>query len=201
MGMINSLIKEIEDIKFPDIWMNEELYMFPIDIEMVSLIQKTPFFVFSDSIEKMLSLSPIKKGIAYVTIDQKEVEKNKTHRRGGPHVDGNYFFSWGSAPGWLCGDGGRQLSPEKHKLQYENENGGFLMASSYSACRAWMGKYDGSPEQGGNCSHIKLDEGFLLKANKIYLGNSTCIHESLPLPQKIKRTLIRITLPATSKVL
>jgi hypothetical protein len=54
---------------------------------------------------------------------------------------------------------------------------------------------------GGDCSHIDLNGGFILKPNMIYYGNSQWIHESLPLEEEIHRNLIRITLPLEYQLL
>ena len=41
---------------------------------------------------------------------------------------------------------------------------------------------------------------FLLKPGVLYLANSTCIHESLPMVVRSLRQLFRITLPADARV-
>ena len=75
-----------------------------------------------------------------------------------------------------------------------------FIVSSYEACKGWNGVFEGQPGQGGDCSKIDLSKmsSFILNRNTLYWGNSTFIHESLPLDQKIKRQLVRITLPADS---
>ena len=76
-----------------------------------------------------------------------------------------------------------------------------LIVSSYEACKGWNGDYEGQPNQGGDCSHLDLSkmESFILKKNNLYWGNSTFIHESLPLEEDVKRQLIRITLPSDAE--
>lgn len=202
--MLESKIKEIGEIKFPK-FSKADLYMYPIDLGAKKVVLPKNLTRFNKSINEMLKQSPIKSGIAFVTIDARIVEKETTHRRGGPHVDGNFIFSWpgsddeGGSGGWLTGVKGRILSPKNHKLQYCNKKGGMLIAATHSACKAWIGKYKARPKQGGNCAHMKKQlnklTNVLLKPNVVYLGNSTCIHESLPIENTIKRTLIRITLP------
>lgn len=194
--MINSKIKEVAAINFPK-FKQGHLYMHPINLE--NPILPDEYYQYKDALNKMLSNSPVKKGIAYVTIDNKLVTKGNSHRRGGPHVDGNFLFGWGTGGGngWLTGHAGRILSKEKHEEQYCSNLGGTLISSSYAACKAWRGEFKEQPKQGGNCEHIKLDKGIILESNKVYLMNSTCIHESLPVKENVERSLIRITLPNT----
>lgn len=44
-------------------------------------------------------------------------------------------------------------------------------------------------------------ECYDLESNTLYWGNSTFIHESLPVEEDVKRQLIRITLPADAEEL
>ena len=123
-------------------------------------------------------------------------------RRGGPHTDGNYLYGWGgNGGGWLTGEDGRFLPREKHINQYCSDKGGMLIISSYEACKGWNGEYDGEPNQGGDCSHLDLStmESFIMEKNTLYWGNSTFIHESLPIDEDVKRQLVRITLPADAE--
>ena len=190
-------------MELPD-WQGDQLYMHPIDLAQPAKLPEQlqrwePF------IGKMLLSSPTRTGTAYVTIDQREVQPNHTHRRGGPHVDGNFLFAWngsgGGGSGWLTGEDGRVLPPELHKMQYCSDTGATLIASSYSACKGWVGDYDDEPAQGGNCAHfaekLKSMASLLMKPFRLYLMGSTAIHESLPIQSDtpVRRTLLRITLP------
>jgi hypothetical protein len=76
-----------------------------------------------------------------------------------------------------------------------------IIASNYSACMGWNGKYEGEAKEGGDCSHLDLGEGFMLKPNTVYYGNSQFIHESLPMDKDVFRVLFRITLPINHKPL
>lgn len=198
---MKSLIKNTQlTIELPS-FNSERLYMHPIDLSK-PLSLPDGFERWLNTIQEVLSFSPTNKGIAYITIDQKEVSKGKSHRRGGAHTDGNYLFGWGGGGGWLTGTNGRQLSEEKHNLQYNSETGGMLIVSDYSACKGWNGELNGIPNQGGCCEHLREQfdnlEEINLEKNKVYWMNSTAIHESLPLEEDYKRTLLRITLPADS---
>ena len=139
-------------------------------------------------------------GTAYFTIHGKTLKKGETLRRGGSHIDGNYgeyaLNDWGSGGGgWKTGEEGYGVGHPIHNRQYIKPTGGIILASNYSACKGWIGEYEGTPEKGGDCTHFKLDEPFLLKPNKIYYGNNHFIHESLPMSSDIHRVFARITLP------
>ena len=138
----------------------------------------------------------------YVTIDEQALKKDAKLRRGGVHIDGNYLFGWGGG-GWLNGVPGRMLTEEQHRLQYQSELGGVLMASNFQACEAFVGTVDGSAGLGGDCEHLRDQfdkmERFYLKADVAYLGNSTFIHEGHVVSEDVNRQLIRLTFDTTYK--
>jgi hypothetical protein len=65
------------------------------------------------------------------------------------------------------------------------------------------GDFEGEPNQGGDCSHLDLSkmDCYEMESNTLYWGNSTFIHESLPVQEDVKRQLVRITLPADAEEL
>ena len=133
-------------------------------------------------------------------VNCKYVKQSETIRRGAPHVDSNYMkiIGWdtgGGGNGWKVGEGGVSLTSDLHDLSYRNTNGGMLIVSNYSSCMGWNGNYEGEPREGGDCANIDLGDGFMLKSNKIYYGNSQFIHESLPVYKDVFRVMFRITLP------
>jgi hypothetical protein len=137
--------------------------------------------------------------IGFLTIDERQVSKGKTHRRGGAHIDGNYIHDdWGNG-GWLTSNNFNQKNLDIHNKLYNNPKGGMIIASNYSACRGWTGNFHGEIKQGGDVSHLKgglvNNSSFILKPNQIYYGNSQFVHESLPLTADVNRQLIRVTLP------
>lgn len=189
---LTSKCEKLDQIYFPN-YDGLQIYMQPFDILDISIFKNNKYF---ELIKHMLSKIKVA-GTAYLTIDEKLVKNGESHRRGGPHTDGNYIYSWGGGGGWLTGSAGRYLAESQHKEQYCTQTGGMLIASSYSACQGWLGDFDEEPNQGGDCSHIDLSkmDNFILQKNTLYLGNSTFIHESLPVNKNIYRQLIRITLP------
>jgi hypothetical protein len=199
--MLKSKSKMIKPISLPE-YRGDRVYMHEFNME--NPILPVGYERWESFLKEVIDCSPKKTGKAYLTIDEKIVKKGESHRRGGPHTDGNYLFGWGGGGGgWLTGEDGRFLPREQHKEQYCSDKGGMLIVSSYEACKAWEGDFDGEPNQGGDCSHLDLSklESYNLKANTLYWGNSTFIHESLPLEEDVKRQLIRITLPADAEEL
>jgi len=97
--------------------------------------------------------------------------------------------------GWKVGENGPGINTELHKRQYLKETGGIILASNYESCLGWNGHYDGTPNTGGDCSHIQLDQPFMLEKNAIYYGNNHFIHESLPVVDNVHRVFARITMP------
>lgn len=198
--MFNSQIAAVSKIALPA-FIGAQVYMRKHVIGEPVVLEDAPGF--APVVERMLSGVELPVGSeVFITVDQKQLQAGKTHRRGGAHVDGNYIFDWGGGSGgggWLTGVNGRVLSPENHRLQYCNPDGGMLIVSDHQACRAWTGEFQGEPNQGGDCSHLTQDltdnPSFLLEPNRVYLANSTCVHESLPLTEDVARTLVRITLP------
>ncbi len=200
---MKSQILEVKQVHIPP-WHGDRLYMHPIDLANPAVLPGC-FHRWETLVDSMIASSPTRKGIGYLTIDEKEVVAGQTHRRGGAHTDGNYLFGWNGGGGWMTGTDGRYLPEEKHKAQYCSTTGGMLIVSSHQGCRAWNGEYDGEPRQGGDCEHLRsqLDKmaNFLLEPFNLYWMNSTAIHESLPMIENVKRSLLRITLPADAPAL
>jgi hypothetical protein len=192
--MITSISKELNSIEIP--FFKGEVSMLAFDLSDL----KTLPIEFRDTAKQMVKNLPNQFGQAFLTVHGAFVKKYKTLRRGAPHIDGNYLkevSSWGSGGGngWKVGENGVKLTSKEHAVSYESKKGGMLIASNYSACKGWHGIFNDKAKEGGDCSHLKLNDGFMLDANKVYYGNSQFIHESLPLDKDIHRVMYRITLP------
>lgn len=194
--MIVSMSNELYEVQIPH--HDGEMKMLPFNLSNLEEIPEK----FKELVKKMIEVLPIKNGIAYLTVDGKVVSENSTHRRGGVHIDGNYLQEgdWGNSGGgnggWKVGEGGRKLNSEEHALSYLSENGGMLITSNYPACKGFNGVFEGFPNEGGDCTHIQnLGDGFMLKPNTVYYGNSQWLHESLKINKTVHRTIVRITLP------
>ncbi|MCK2122069.1 hypothetical protein [Pseudomonas sp. PNPG3] len=72
-----------------------------------------------------------------------------------------------------------------------------ILASDISASRGLVGEFDGPIKVGGDVSHLDLShlEQVLLQAGRVYQGNVSFIHESLPVPVDCQRTLVRLNVP------
>jgi hypothetical protein len=188
-----SQFREVGSIELP--FINKEVSMIPFDIETLNGLP----FEFISTVKAMLS-NVTATGTAYFTIHGKTLKSGGTLRRGAPHTDGNYepvTMGFGGGGGWKIGENGSPVNTDEHSRQYASETGGIILATNYASCLGWSGDYDGLPSVGGDCRHIKLDEPFLLQANKIYYGNNHFIHESLPVSRDVHRVFARITLPQT----
>ena len=202
--MLKSKSKMIKPISLPE-YKGDQVYMHEFDMANPSLPVGCERW--NTVLKEIISNSPKQTGKAYITIDEKIVRSGESHRRGGPHTDGNYLFGWGGSGdgggGWLTGEDGRFLTIEQHEEQYCSEKGGMLIVSSYKACKGWNGEFEGQPNQGGDCTHLDLSkmECYEMESNTLSWVNSTFIHESLPVQEDVKRQLIRITLPADAEEL
>lgn len=134
-----------------------------------------------------------------------DVKAHGGGRHGSTPLPGRHGGGWYGGIHNMSGswENSRPISPDdkwdgnNDIYDFHNDKGGLLLVSDVSACEAWSGTFDGIPGLGGDCEHIRdqLKDGFLLKPNTMYLANSTCIHESLPVTHNITRTLMRISLP------
>lgn len=72
-----------------------------------------------------------------------------------------------------------------------------LLASDVPACRALVGEYEGPIGKGGDLTHLDLSHmrEIMFEANKVYAGNVTFAHESLPVLHDCQRTVVRINVP------
>ena len=194
MNKIHSVVTKINKINLPN---------FTGEIKMVKFCLDTLIGLpleFHQLVKDMLK-GVNATGDAYFTIHGQTLKKGETHRRPGPHTDGNYEpCSWGNqgGNGWKVGENGPAVDTQYHKDSYLNKNGGIILASNFEACHGWIGDFEGDIGVGGDCSKVKLETGkFLLEKDTVYYGNNHFIHESLPMSGDVHRVLARITLPIT----
>jgi len=194
--MINSRIQTVGTISLPAI--NTEHAMLPFDLATLEGVALEHLEI----VKQMISSLKVRVGTAFFTLHGKMLKKSETLRRPIPHTDGNYTAFVRGVPYNKSHTGGNGHS---HRVGhgggrhtgYTNEKGGIIIASTFAACKAYEGVFDGEPAEGGDCSHIKLNDGFMLGAGKMYYGNNRMIHESLPMTQDVHRTFARISLPET----
>jgi len=197
--MIHSQARETGAIQLPHI--EGEYSMLPFNLK--TLVGLTGSF--RDVVSKMIQHLSVREGTAFLTVHGKQLAPNQTLRRGGAHTDGNYmnyvpgedFLSFGGGGGWKLGQKGPYITTQEHKLSYDNKKGGIILASNYTSCLGYTGRFKGRPTRGGDCTHMELSKPFNLEAGKVYYGNNHFVHESVPVREKTHRVLFRVTLPIT----
>ena len=98
--MLKSKSKMIKPISLPE-YKGDQVYMHEFDMANPSLPVGCERW--NSVLKEIISNSPKQTGKAYITIDEKIVRAGESHRRGGPHTDGNYLFGWGGGGGGLVG--------------------------------------------------------------------------------------------------
>lgn len=188
-----SIVKQGGDVTFPA-FMAERIYMHE--------------FTKCDGLPKHLSrwqptVDAMLDGIdtdgpIYLMVDQKVVKAGVTHRRPGMHIDGYWI------PAKQCHGDGWGHSPS-HKVHGHSThctsgdwpNESIILASNVAACKGLVGEYSGAIGKGGDCSHLDLSglTELLMQPNKVYVGNVTFLHESLPVLANCERTVVRLNVP------
>lgn len=143
----------------------------------------------------------------YLMIDQGEVKAGQLHRRGGPHVDGNWIEAskdhggssgHGATGDWPPSTGHRPTHQQGDEWRAEHFSPeALVLATDVEACVGYIGEIEGHPKVGGDCTHLDFTntKKVLLRKNVAYSGNVTMVHESLPIFKDCKRTLVRINVP------
>lgn len=142
----------------------------------------------------------------YLMIDEADVAPGVAHRRPGLHVDGYWH------PRWLLHGGHSPFpahapwpppeppTPSKKEPPKNRAHEGLLIASNYTAARAFLGEYERDflgDWRGGACSddiakhmsELQLEAGFVFHLDVFTL------HESLPVRENVRRTVVRINVP------
>lgn len=129
----------------------------------------------------------------YLMVDQARVRAGTLHRRPGLHIDGYWSETLQTHP-----------APGPHpghatKIK-DNSEEALILASDIVGCRGFVGKNDCVPGIGGDCSHISTCElkPILMQARKVYAGNVSMLHESIPVAENCLRTVVRLNVPGWS---
>ena len=182
MNRFNSKLELVGNINFP-VFRNIRILQMPI---ILNDLDSIPDFLihWKDTFLSLFNIARIKEGIAYITIDEQIVKKGSTHRRKGLHVDGVFKGHAG------CTFGGGTFGSVKD---------GMYLASSEIGCRAWNQEFQGFAGYEGECDHLidqcNPESEVILQKNKVYWLGGLCVHESMPMKEDTKRTLIRLTMP------
>lgn len=183
-----SIFEEIKEIELPK-FTGVRVMMLPVILgdtatlpEFVEQYKKT-----FEALCKMIDPS-LKGQVGYLTVDEKTIEPDKTHRRQGLHVDGVYN---GGVGGWGGGHSGGS---------WGSVGNGMLTVSNPAGCRAWNKTFTGWPQSEGECYHLAdqcpEQEAVLFKPNMVYWVDGLCVHESMPQLEKVDRQFVRLSLPS-----
>jgi hypothetical protein len=180
-------------IEMPE-FKQRNVYMHKTSMDNLKL--PAEFQDFGEAVERCLSKLSDRSSVCYITIDEKEI-CGDSHRRGGIHVD----YNWYEAAGWentnIWGNkmtAGQHQAPGQHVGGVDKEQGGMLLVSNYEGCRVYKGDFTGVIDEGGDCSCIDVSDlgSEIMKPGEVYYLNALGIHESLKIKNKVKRSLIRI---------
>jgi len=179
------------NVEFPENT-GERIYMMPFTLES-GLPEHASRW--QDTINSMLCDIDTAETM-YLMVDQGLVKSGDSHRRGGVHIDGN----WIAATNDWDTSGHKTLFAGRHDTGHRIiglSDESIVLASDLSACNAYAGEFVGTPREGGACDHIDLSKADVtrMEANKVYTGNVTMLHESLPVEEDVMRTLVRINVP------
>ena len=147
---------------------------------------------YKQTIQELIAVSPVKKGVAYLTIDERQLNAGQTLRKRGLHVDG--LGAEGKLDMSIWAINGIQYQCDQHwndstHRWYESAAGigGMLMVSTPSGCRAWNKDFDGRIEKNGSCEELKDlfpdSEATLLEDSVAYWCSAACVHESVDILQ------------------
>lgn len=135
-------------------------------------------------VERIVNAAGVKKGIAFLTVDEKIIKAGMSQRRPGPHVDGCFRperMYWGHT-GW------------GHNV----DRMPVIVAASVPGCKVWEGDFHAQPRDDGDLSHLQLGDGKLIDAHTAYWLSPDCIHESVQFQQDTQRSFLRIAMPVGS---
>jgi len=150
-------------------------------------------------------------GPIYLMVDQGFVNAGNVHRRGGPHVDGAWH------PGISAHGNPRphhNPMPEprpypRHSLKlgghghrFDGSSELIVFASDVLGCQAYVGSYDGTPAEDGDCSRLDLSRMTVInmEPGRVWTGDAfTTIHESVPVQHDCLRTMVRLNAPNATR--
>lgn len=132
-----------------------------------------------------------REGVAYLTVDERQIERGASQRRPGLHVDGwhrdGQQATFGGGGMWGGGGWGRL---------------GMVMASTHIGAVAYVQDFDGEPAEYGDCEHLRSqidpDAKVTLYPGMAYGCGSLTVHESIPSPETCARQFLRLSLPSNA---
>lgn len=194
--VMRSRLKRLGPVKFPK-FTGEKVYMEPFDQN--GLPPKLKRWL--PTVQAMCNGLTLGRE-SYIMIDQSEVKAGTSHRRSGPHIDGNWIPG-NPGSGVVVGKSGTghvTWNEPKWNSEEALKTEAIVLASDVIGCIAYVGDVTGIPMEGGDCSHLELSglRKVILEPNVAYIGNVFMIHESVPVSEDCQRTLVRLNLPGVT---
>ena len=133
-------------------------------------------------------------GTMFLMVDQAELKAGQIHRRPGVHVDG--YWSGDNHRGHVPRAGAVDVGNPWTRVDLTSPEA-ILLASDVEGSRFFTGRYENRIRNGGDASQVSLDgcEVHTGKPKWIYAGNAAMLHESTPVAQDCRRTVVRINIP------
>ncbi len=186
---LRSNYKPLCAVAFPA-YQGRQKYMHTFDLAVPVMAEG--FEDYAEAVKALCAAAGATRGIAHMTVDEKDVDAGMSQRRPRPHVDGCFYPALES---WGGGGGGWNHYCNNVNGPNPLRRMPVIVASDVPGCRAWRGEFDGMPSHDGDLSHLDLPEGEVLPANLGYLLSADCVHESMIMPSKTRRMFLRIALP------
>ncbi len=180
-----STFKKVGDLVLPK-FSGKRIMMMPL---ILGDPKSIPDFLeeWKETIAQLAALGAHPGEIGYLTIDEKIVKKEETHRRQGAHVDGAYHGSFGV---WGGGSGGG----------WGSLGNGMLTVSSHPGCKAWNQEFIGNVGLEGEADHLLSQAheecSVTFGANEVFWVDGACVHMSLPMKETTPRQFVRLSLPS-----
>ncbi len=217
MQTYSSNVKVGSPVTFPE-WRGERHYMIPFTVGRGLIGDLGRYQTTVNQMMDGVLVDPNQQ--CYLMVDEKEVTPGNFHRRPGLHVDGYWnpgTKGYGGHGAVSCHGGQPYWSPTptKHSpvipshqspqpthgaQSISNIPEGLILASNYTAARAITGEYSRdfvNDWRGGDCSDLSIHHfnEVVLKANQAYHMDVMTLHESLPITENVRRTVVRINVP------
>jgi hypothetical protein len=194
--MLNSDYRPLCAVRLP--YMGRQHYMHAFDL--AAPVMKPGFEDYAGPVAELCRSAGATRGTAYMTVDEKVVRAGWSQRRPKPHVDGVFIPDRLNRDGKTMGDwGGGGGGGWNHACNDIGVGAArrmpVIVAASAVGCRVWRGRFEATPADDGDLSHLTLDGGEVVPAGVGYLLSPDCVHESLIQPTAVQRTFLRIALP------
>lgn len=190
----DSVFKKVGELHLPK-FSGTRIMMVPL---VLGDIKSVPDFLreWNETLIKLMELGAHPGKIGYLTIDEKIVKRDETHRRAGAHVDGAYhggFGGWGGGGGgWGSVSGGG----------WGGVGTGMLTVANRPGCKAWNQTFVGRVGWEGEAEHLmdqaREENAVVFGADEVYWVDGACVHTSLAMTEDTPRQFVRLSLPSAA---